>query len=122
LTKDSLVKGTLILTAAALIARFLGVFQRIPLVYLLGDKGMGSYTIAFNLYSTLLVIATAGIPSALSKMISEKTELGRQAEADKIYRAAALFALGAGVVMAVLLYALAPFYAEGISKDPNAVL
>jgi stage V sporulation protein B len=122
LTKDSLVKGTLILTAAALIARFLGVFQRIPLVYLLGDEGMGSYTIAFNLYSTLLVIATAGIPSALSKIISEKTELGRQAEADKIYRAAALFALGAGVIMAVLLYILAPFYAYSISGDPNAVL
>jgi stage V sporulation protein B len=122
LTKDSLVKGTLILTAAALIARFLGVFQRIPLVYLLGDKGMGSYTIAFNLYSTLLVIATAGIPSALSKMISEQTALGRQAEANKIYRAAALFAIGAGMVMAALLYALAPLYAESFSGDPNAIL
>jgi stage V sporulation protein B len=121
-TKDSLVKGTLILTAAALIARFLGVFQRIPLVYLLGDKGMGSYTIAFNLYSTLLVIATAGIPSALSKMISEKTALGRQAEADKIYRAATWFALIAGVVMAVLLYVLAPLYAENFSGDPGAIL
>jgi stage V sporulation protein B len=122
LTKDSLLKGTLILTAAALIARFLGVFQRIPLVYLLGDEGMGSYTIAFNLYSTLLVVATAGIPSALSKIISEKTELGRQAEADKIYRAAALFALVAGVIMAMLLYIFAPFYAHSISGDPNAVL
>lgn len=122
MSKDSLVKGTLILTVAALIARFLGVFQRIPLVYLLGDKGMGSYTIAFNLYSTLLVIATAGIPSALSKMISEKTALGQQAEADRIYRAAIWFALGAGVVMAVLLFIGAPFYAEAISGDPQATL
>jgi stage V sporulation protein B len=121
-TKDSLVKGTLILTVAALIARFLGVFQRIPLVYLLGDKGMGSYTIAFNLYSTLLVIATAGIPSALSKMISEKTALGQQAEAEKIYRAATWFALVAGVLMAVLLYVFAPWYAQDFSGDPGAVL
>ncbi|MBP1992030.1 putative polysaccharide biosynthesis protein [Paenibacillus eucommiae] len=122
MAKDSLVKGTLILTAAALIARFIGVFQKIPLVHLLGDKGMGSYTIAFNLYSMLLVIATAGIPSALSKMVSEKTELGRQAEAERIYRAAALFALVAGFIMAVLLFVLAPWYARDISGDPNAIL
>jgi len=121
-TKDSLVKGTLILTVAALVARFLGVFQRIPLVHLLGDAGMGSYTIAFNLYSTLLVVATAGIPSALSKLIAEKTALGRQAEADRIYRAAIWFAIGAGVAMAALLYALAPFYAANVSGDPRAVL
>ena len=80
-TKDSLVKGTLILTVAALVARFLGVFQRIPLVHLLHEEGMGSYSIAFNLYSILLVVATAGIPSALSKMVSEKYAIGRPAEA-----------------------------------------
>ncbi|MFD0696405.1 oligosaccharide flippase family protein [Paenibacillus sp. GCM10027628] len=118
-TKDSLVKGTLILTVAALVARFLGVFQRIPLVGMLGDQGMGSYTVAFNFYSILLVIATAGIPSALSKMIAENNALGRRAEAERIYRAAVWFALAAGVVMAILIYFFAPFYAHG---EPNATL
>ncbi len=122
MSKDSLVRGTIILTVAALVARFLGVFQKIPLVHLLGDKGMGSYIIAFNLYSVLLVVATAGIPSALSKLISEKTALGRHAEANRIYRSAIIFAIVAGVVMTLLLYALAPFYAESISGDPRATL
>ncbi|NRF93186.1 polysaccharide biosynthesis protein [Paenibacillus frigoriresistens] len=122
-TKDSLVKGTLILTVAALIARFLGVFQRIPLVHLLHEEGMGSYSIAFNLYSILLVVATAGIPSALSKMVSEKYAIGRPAEAQRIYRAAIWFAIVAGVVMTVLLYVFAPIYAEQISHGgPDATL
>lgn len=122
-TKDSLVKGTLILTVAALIARFLGVFQRIPLVHLLHEEGMGSYSIAFNLYSILLVVATAGIPSALSKMVSEKYAIGRPAEAQRIYRAAIWFAIVAGVVMTALLYVFAPFYAEHISHGgPDATL
>lgn len=111
-------KGTLILTAAALIARVLGAVQRIPLVYLLGDSGMGSYTIAFNVYSMLLVVATAGIPSALSKLISERTALGRQAEANRIYRAAVQFALVSGAVMTVLLFAAAPYYAVHVAHDP----
>ncbi|NOU70509.1 oligosaccharide flippase family protein [Paenibacillus sp. LMG 31458] len=122
-TKDSLVKGTLILTVAALIARFLGVFQRIPLVHLLHEEGMGSYSIAFNLYSILLVVATAGIPSALSKMVSEKYAIGRPAEAQRIYRAAIWFAIVAGAVMTVLLYVFAPIYAEHISHGgPDATL
>lgn len=122
-TKDSLVKGTLILTVAALIARFLGVFQRIPLVHLLHEEGMGSYSIAFNLYSILLVVATAGIPSALSKMVSEKYAIGRPAEAQRIYRAAIWFAIVAGVVMTTLLYVFAPIYAEHISHGgPDATL
>lgn len=122
-TKDSLVKGTLILTVAALVARFLGVFQRIPLVHLLHEEGMGSYSIAFNLYSILLVVATAGIPSALSKMVSEKYAIGRPAEAQRIYRAAIWFAIVAGVVMTALLYVFAPIYAEHISHGgPDATL
>ncbi|TVY08524.1 putative polysaccharide biosynthesis protein [Paenibacillus cremeus] len=120
-TKDSLVKGTLILTLAALVARALGVVQRIPLVYLLGDIGMAAYGIAFNLYSVLLVVATAGIPSALSKMISERTALGRHAEADRIYKAALLFAAIAGVIMTLLLYIGAPYFAESII-NPQATL
>ncbi|MDF2963400.1 MAG: rane protein [Paenibacillus sp.] len=106
---------------AALVARALGVVQRIPLVFLLGEIGMAAYGIAFNLYSMLLVVATAGIPSALSKMISERTALGLHAEANRIYRAALLFAAAAGLVMTLFLYAFAPYYANSII-NPQAVL
>lgn len=119
--RDSLVKGTFILSVAALFTRFLAVIQRFPLIYLLGTEALGSYGIAFNLYSTLLIIGTAGIPSALSKMISEKISLGRQHEANKIFRAAILFAVAIGIIMSVLLFWFAPYYAIK-SGDPHATL
>lgn len=122
MSKDSLVKGTLILALAALIARVLGAVQRIPLVHLLDDSGMATYSIAFNIYMMLLIVATAGIPSALSKLVSERTALGQYDEANRIYRAAALFALGAGAVMTVLLFAAAPYYAVHMAEDPDAAL
>ncbi|WJH37389.1 polysaccharide biosynthesis protein [Paenibacillus sp. CC-CFT747] len=121
LSKDSLIKGTVILAAAALVARVLGVVQRVPLVYLIHDSGMATYSIAFNIYMLLLTIATAGIPSALSKLVAERMELGRFAEANRIYRAAIQFALVAGVIMTVFLYFYAPFQAER-SGDPDAAL
>ncbi|MCZ8522364.1 MULTISPECIES: putative polysaccharide biosynthesis protein [Paenibacillus] len=120
-SKDSLVKGTLILSLAALVARALGVIQRIPLVALLTMAGMAPFGVAFNLYSVLLVVATAGIPSALSKMISERTALGRYAEADRIYKAALQFAVGAGIVMALILWFVAPAFAAS-SEQPKAVM
>ncbi|WP_193556236.1 putative polysaccharide biosynthesis protein [Paenibacillus ginsengarvi] len=121
MSKDSLVKGTIILALAALIARVLGAVQRIPLIYLLDNNGMATYSNAFNIYMMLLVVATAGIPSALSKLVSERTALGQYDEANRIYKAAVLFALTAGAVMTVLLIVLAPAY-ETISKVPATAL
>jgi stage V sporulation protein B len=121
-SKDSLVKGTIILAVAALVARVLGLVQRVPLQHLLGDDGMGTFGIAFNIYNIMLTIATAGIPSALSKLVSERVELGQYEEANRIYRAAIYFAVVAGVLMTVFVYLIAPSYATYIAKDENAVL
>ena len=122
MTRDSLVKGTLILTAAALVARVLGAVQKIPLVALLGDAGMGTYTIAFNIYSILLVVATAGVPSALSRLTAERTALGQYAEANRIYRSAVQFALVSGAVVTALLFVAAPYYAVYVARDPTSTL
>ena len=119
MSKDSLVKGTIILAGAAFIARFLGVIQRIPLQHMLGDAGMASYGIAYNLYFLLLTVATVGIPSTLSKMIAERHAQGQFAEAEKIYRAAILFAVVGGLVITATLYAMAHGYAK-LSGDVDA--
>ncbi|AJY75750.1 putative polysaccharide biosynthesis protein [Paenibacillus beijingensis] len=118
--KDSLIKGTLILAAAALVARFLGIFQRVPLDYMVGDDGDVYFAVANTVYMYLLIIATAGIPSAISKMVSERYALGRPAEAQQIYRAALIFGAVTGIVLAALLYALAPLYSSFIAKTPGA--
>jgi len=120
-SKDSLVKGTIILAAAAFVARALGLLQKVPLQHILGDDGLAPFGIAYNVYGMLLIVATAGIPSALSKMVSERYALGRIAEARRIYRAAAWFAAAAGAASCALLYAAAPWYAVRVAQDPHAV-
>ncbi len=120
--KDSLIKGTIILTLAAFTARFLGVIQRVPLKHLLEDSGMATYAIAYNIYFILLTIATAGIPSALSKLISEKTAVQRHDEAQRIFRAAVWFSVAAGILITAAIYAAAPYYAVHMSENPEAAL
>ncbi|MHA6533296.1 putative polysaccharide biosynthesis protein [Paenibacillus sp. BAC0078] len=119
--KESFVKGTLILAAAALVARVLGLAQRVPLEHLFNDVGNASFTQANNVYLMLLPLATAGIPSTLSKMVSERYALNRPDEAQQVYRAALIFAAVVGVLMSVILYIAAPYYAE-YTKVPESTL
>ncbi|OBZ09628.1 hypothetical protein A8L34_20315 [Bacillus sp. FJAT-27264] len=110
--KESFVKGTLILAAAALVARVLGIFQRVPLEHLFDDIGNAAFVQANNVYLMLLTLATAGIPSTLSKMVSERYALNRPDEARQVYRAALIFAAVMGVIMSVALYFAAPWFAN----------
>ncbi|CAM3849569.1 polysaccharide biosynthesis protein [Cohnella lubricantis] len=119
--KDSLIKGTVILAATALIARVLGIFQRVPLQHAMDHEGNTAFGQANNIYLLLLVFATAGIPTAISKMVSERLVLGRREEVNRIYRAAIRFGVIAGIVMTVLLLIVAPFYAE-LSDRPGSTL
>lgn len=119
--KESFIKGTLILAGAALIARVLGLFQRVPLEHILGDVGNASYSQANAAYFMLLTLATAGIPSTLSKMVSERHALNRPDEARRVYHAALIFAAAAGVVMFALLFAMAPYYANAAGVPESVV-
>lgn len=119
--KDSLIKGTVILAAAALVARVLGIFQRVPLQHAMNESGNSAFGFANNVYLLLLVFATAGIPTAVAKMVSERLELGRREEVQRIYRAALRFGIVTGIVMTVVLILIAPIYAD-LSGVPQATM
>jgi len=122
LKKDSLLKGTLILALAALVARMLGMFQKIPLDYILNAEGQAAFLAANNIYLLLLVIATAGFPSAISKMVSERMEHGKYEEARRIYKASLVFGAVTGILLASMLYIFAPMYATHIVKKEAITL
>ncbi|GFN31226.1 polysaccharide biosynthesis protein [Paenibacillus xylaniclasticus] len=120
LKKDSLIKGTIILAAAALVARVLGIFQRVPLDYMMGSGGGAAMGLANSVYLWLLIIATGGLPSAISKMVSERHALGKAGEAQRIYKAALLFGIVTGIVLASALFLLAPWYSSHVARTPLA--
>ncbi|MEF2968502.1 polysaccharide biosynthesis protein [Paenibacillus sp. M1] len=118
--KESFIKGTLILAGAALLVRLLGLFQRVPLEHVFGDTGNASYGLANNVYLMLLTVASAGIPSTISKMVSERYALNKPEEAKRIYNAALMFGAVSGVLITAFLYLIAPYYATNIAKVPEA--
>ena len=59
-----------ILAAAGIIVRFIGILYRSPLVAIIGDEGNGYYNTAYNIYTSILLISSYSIPSAISKVIA----------------------------------------------------
>lgn len=68
----SFVKMAAILAAAGLIVRVIGFLYRLPLTNMIGDRGNGIYSAGYYIYNFFLIMSSAGLPVAISKMISEK--------------------------------------------------
>ena len=118
--KKSFVKGALILGIAGLICKVIGAFFRIPLYNMLGD-GMQYYEAVYPFYSALLVISSAGLPTAISRMVAERVTLGDYAGAKNVFRKAQRLLLGIGLVTTALMLLGADYLAK-MTVGPGAAM
>lgn len=120
--KRSFIKGAAILGVAGLIVKIIGAFYRIPLTNILqrGEyDGMIYYATAYPYYSWLLVISSAGFPTAISKLVSERVAVGDRKGATAIFKTAFRLLLIIGVVTTGLLFAGSPLIAK-LADVPGA--
>ncbi len=66
-----MLSGALMLSVGGVLAKVFSAVYRIVLTRILGGVGIGLYQLIFPLYSLCVVIATAGIPMAISKVIAK---------------------------------------------------
>ncbi len=76
--KNSLVSGTLILTVAGIISRFIGFYYKIFLSRTIGAEGLGMYQLIFPVFALFLSVSSAGIQTAVSRFCAT-CETNRQA-------------------------------------------
>lgn len=105
------VKGAAILGVAGLVSKLLGAVYRIPYQNIAGDIGLYVYMQVYPLYTTLLILATAGFPIAISKIVSERVAVGDAIGARRAFRVASLALIVLGLFFFLLLYAGAPLVA-----------
>ena len=74
--KNSFIKGTLIASISIILVKLLGAIYVIPFYRIIGETGGALYSYAYNVYNLFLNISTAGIPVAISMIISEYYTLG----------------------------------------------
>lgn len=105
--KASFIKQATILACASLLVRLLGFLYRIPLSNMIGDEGNGIYSAGYYLYNLFLVLSSASIPSAISKLVSEKISLGEFRNANRIFKVALLMVGGIGFLFSLIMFVFA---------------
>jgi stage V sporulation protein B len=121
MSKKSFIQGAAVLAVAGLMVKVLGAIFRIPLGNMIGDVGMAYYQPAYYIYNLFLVLATSGIPVAISRMVSERISCGQYYEADRVFRISRVLMLAIGCCSFVVVFSGAEVFAE-LSNVPNAAL
>lgn len=99
-----IIKQGTILAAASVISRIIGMLYRSPMAAVIGDKGNGLYSFAFEIYSIALILSSYSMPLAVSKLLSARFAKKEYKNADKIYKFAYIFAAVSGMIMALILF------------------
>ncbi len=124
LKKNTFIQGAFIATLGIVISKILGIIYVIPFYAIIGDKGGALYGYAYNIYSIFLGISQAGIPLAMSRLISEYNTLGYYESKEKIFKVGKTFLNIIGVISFLILFIFAPQIAKAIIgeiKDGNTI-
>ena len=101
--KQTFLHGAALLAIATAVVKVIGALYKIPLKMVIGDAGYGYFMTAYNIYSVLLMISTAGLPVAMSRMVSQASSLGHYNQVRKIYRTARGIFLGLGIFSSLMM-------------------
>ena len=101
--KQNFLQGTALLAMATAIVKVIGAIYKIPLNAIIGKQGFSYYSTAYEIYNVLLMISTAGLPVAMSRMISQASSLDHNNRIRRIYTTARAIFLTLGIAGSLLM-------------------
>jgi stage V sporulation protein B len=105
--RQSFLDGAMVLTATIAVTKVIGALYKIPLGNLLDSEGMAHFYAAYNIYRLLLTLSTAGLPLAMSRLVSEAEALGLENQKRRILRVSLYLFSILGAVSSAAMFALA---------------
>ena len=116
---DGFTSGVLILTISAVIVKIIGLIYKIPMLTLLGSEGMGYFNSAYEIYTLFGVVSTAGLPIAMSVLIS-RARCGGGVSEKRIFSSSMSLFFVVGVVGSLLMLSLSPLF-SAVLGSRNAI-
>lgn len=114
--KDSFIKQAGILAMAGIICRIIGILYRSPLTGIIGDEGNGYYSVAYNIYTIILLVSSYSIPSAISKVIAQKLAMKEYRNAQRIFYCSIIYVVVVGGLASLFTY-----FGAGILVQSNSI-
>ena len=72
--KEKFIKSTIILLIGGFLTKLLGMLIKIIMSRLIGTEGLGLYMLILPTFSLFIGLSQFGLPTALSKLVSEDTK------------------------------------------------
>lgn len=118
--KQKFLQGAAILTLGTVLVKVIGALYKIPMNRIIGNEGFGHFNVAYSIFNVLLTVSTAGLPIALSRMISQAETLGNRKQVQNIYKTSLRIFLLIGAVCSGAMLIFAP-QLSNLMRDPDAV-
>lgn len=115
--KNNFVQGAFIATLGIVITKILGILYVIPFYAIIGEQGGALYGYAYSIYLVFMAISSAGIPLAISKIISEYQTLGYYNAKQRAFKIGKQIATTLGILCFIILFVFAPQIATAILGD-----
>ena len=115
--KSTFIKGALITTLGVIFTKIIGIIYVIPFHALIGEKGGALYGYAYTIYTIFVSLASAGIPLAISKLVSEYQALGYYNVKKRVFFLAKRLSVLLGVICFFVMLIFAPLLAKLILGD-----
>lgn len=116
-TKKVFFSGVLLLTLSTILVKFVGLVYKIPMLSYLGSEGMGYFHSAYEIYAVFCIIATAGLPVALSVLISAAVAEGKEREAERIWQVSLTLFVIIGLLGSLLMWGLSGTICRWIKSE-----
>ena len=117
--KQNFLQGAALLAIATAIVKLIGALYKLPLNMAIGAEGYSYFITAYDIYAVLLLVSTAGLPVAVSRMISQASTLEQYNRLRKIFRTALTIFTILGVITSALMIVGAKWLAN-IMNQPDA--
>lgn len=116
--QKSIVGGMTVLGITGLICKIIAVLYRIPLAWLIGEQGIGTFQLVFPTYNLLLTLSSAGLPVAISRMVSFSLARNDPRNAHRTFKHALYILTMLGAIGTFLMIVFHPFLSERVG-DPE---
>lgn len=117
LKQNSFLNGAFIATFGIVISKILGMVYVIPFYAIIGGTGGALYGYAYTIYNLFQSLSCAGIPNAISKIISEYQTLGYEDAKEKAFMIGRRLAIIMGFTIFIILFVFAPVISKAILGD-----
>jgi stage V sporulation protein B len=119
--QQSTSRGFAVLSAAGMMVKVLSLLYIPFLLRIINDEGYGVYNAAYQVYAFVYVLTNAGIPVAISKLVSEFTAVKNYRDAVKSFKIARFMLLIIGFVMSLLMIIFAYPLARVLHYDKSGL-